>query len=73
MKNIRVFYLNIFSFLEMKFSIYLNRRVFLMVCLHVLLLSFVGHDLCLCLFLNIFFTIFIVWIDRNVKNYMHSC
>ena len=28
MKNIRVFYLNIFQFLEVKFSIYLNRRVF---------------------------------------------
>ena len=31
MKNIRVFHLKIFSFLEMKFSIYLNRRVFVMV------------------------------------------
>ena len=30
MKNIRVFYLNIFQFLEVKFSIYLNRRVFVM-------------------------------------------
>ena len=30
MKNIRVFYLKIFIFLEMKFSIYLNRRVFVM-------------------------------------------
>ena len=30
MKNIRVFYLKIFSFLELKFSIYLNRRVFVM-------------------------------------------
>ena len=28
MKNIRVFYLNIFQFLEVKFTIYLNRRVF---------------------------------------------
>ena len=28
MKNIRVFYLKIFSFLEVKFSIYLNRRFF---------------------------------------------
>ena len=34
MKNIRVFYLKIFQFLELKFSIYLNRRVFVMcVCL----------------------------------------
>ena len=30
MKNIRDFYLKIFSFLEVKFSIYLNRRVFVM-------------------------------------------
>ena len=30
MKNIGVFYLKIFSVLEMKFSIYWNRRVFLM-------------------------------------------
>ena len=30
MKHIRVFYLKIFSFLEVKFSIYLNRRVFVM-------------------------------------------
>ena len=31
MNNIRVFYLKIFVFLEVKFSIYLNRRVFVMV------------------------------------------
>ena len=31
MKNIRVFHLKIFSFLEVKFTIYLNRRVFVMV------------------------------------------
>ena len=30
MKNIGNFYLKIFSFLEVKFSIYLNRRVFVM-------------------------------------------
>ena len=30
MKNIRDFYLKIFSFLEVKFSMYLNRRVFVM-------------------------------------------
>ena len=30
MKNIRVFYLKNFNFLEVKFSIYLNRRVFVM-------------------------------------------
>ena len=30
MKNIRVFYLKIFSFLEVKFSIYLKRGVFVM-------------------------------------------
>ena len=28
MKNIRVFYLKIFSFLEVKFSLYSNRHVF---------------------------------------------
>ena len=28
MKNMGFFYLNMFSFLEVKFSIYLNRRVF---------------------------------------------
>ena len=30
MKNIRFFYLKIFIFLVVKFSIYLNRRVFVM-------------------------------------------
>ena len=30
MKNIRVFYLNFFSFLVVKFSVYLNRHVFVM-------------------------------------------
>ena len=30
MKNLRVFYLQNFGFLEVKFSIYLNRRVFVM-------------------------------------------
>ena len=30
MKNIRVFYLKIFSFFGVKFSLYLNRRVFVM-------------------------------------------
>ena len=32
MKNIRIFYLKIFKFLVVKFSIYLNRRVFIMSC-----------------------------------------
>ena len=31
MKNVRVFYLISFQFLEVKFSIYLNRRVFVMI------------------------------------------
>ena len=31
MKNMGDFYLKIFSFLEVKFSIYLNRRVFVMI------------------------------------------
>ena len=30
MKNISVFYLKIINFLEVKFSIYLNRRVYVM-------------------------------------------
>ena len=30
MENIRVFYLKKFKFFEVKFSIYLNRRVFVM-------------------------------------------
>ena len=30
MKNIRIFYLKIFLFLVVKFSIYLNKRVFVM-------------------------------------------
>ena len=30
MKNIRIFYLNIFIFLVGKFSVYLNRYVFIM-------------------------------------------
>ena len=30
MRNIRVFHLNFFQFWEVKFSIYLNRRVFVM-------------------------------------------
>ena len=32
MKNIRVFYLNFFLFLEVKYYIYLNRHVFVMFC-----------------------------------------
>ena len=31
MKNVRIFYLKIFLFLVVKFSIYLNRRVFVMI------------------------------------------
>ena len=30
MKNIRIFYLKLFTFLVVKFSVYLNRRVFVM-------------------------------------------
>ena len=33
MKNIRIFYLKIFSFLVVKFSVYLNGHVFVMVML----------------------------------------
>ena len=31
MKNIRIFYLKIFIFLVVKFSVYLNRHVFIMI------------------------------------------
>ena len=42
MKNIRVFYLKIFNFLVVKFSVHLNRHVFVMgslVCFEVLLVK----------------------------------
>ena len=39
-KNIRVFYLKIFSFSEVKFSIYLNRGVFVMTHWFLLFLQF---------------------------------
>ena len=45
MKNIRVFYLNIFNFLAVKFSIYLNWRVF--VILYGLCTGFHGLSLSL--------------------------
>ena len=35
MKYIRIFYLKIFSFLVIKFSVYLNRRVFVMLIAEV--------------------------------------
>ena len=38
MKNIRIFYLKIFPFLVVKFSIYLNRRVFVMKWYHLLMI-----------------------------------
>ena len=47
MKNIRVFYLNIFQFLEVKFSMYLNRRVFVIsydVSICDLLFTFLAHQ-----------------------------
>ena len=40
MKNVRVFYLKIFQVLEVKFSIYLDSRVFVMVCYVVLVIVF---------------------------------
>ena len=40
MKNIKGFYLKIFGFLEVKFSIYLNRRVFVMTGV---ILQFITH------------------------------
>ena len=55
MINIRIFLYENFHFLVVKFSVYLNRRVFViwfvacvqsvMVCLHFILLSLVGYVL----------------------------
>ena len=39
MKNIGVFSSENFQFLEIKFSIYLNRRVFVMLCAYICLKS----------------------------------
>ena len=36
MKNIRFFYLKMFSFFRVKFSIYLNRRIFIMWCREIM-------------------------------------
>ena len=48
MKNIRVFHLKIFQFLEVKFSTYLNRRVFVMIFLaETLMLTKYSPDQCL--------------------------
>ena len=44
MKNIRVFHLKIFSFLKVKFSIYLNRHVFVMLSIFLF-----HHSVCVCL------------------------
>ena len=51
MKNIRTFYLKIFIFMVVKFSVYLNRHVFVMVfvgrtCQNVRFLAFSAHKLC---------------------------
>ena len=43
MKNIRVFHLKIFQFLEAKFSTYLNRRVFVMWTIHAWAVSSRGN------------------------------
>ena len=39
MKNIRTFYLNFFQFLVVKFSVYLNRPVFVMITINTGLLK----------------------------------
>ena len=46
MKNIRVFHLKIFQFLEVKFSTYLNRRVFVMLLLFGVSISNNGKSSC---------------------------
>ena len=43
MKNIRVFLSENFQFLEVKFSIYLNRRVFVMLEINLMLMNFSLH------------------------------
>ena len=45
MKNIRIFYLKIFPSLVVKFSIYLNRRVFVMFERAAKMLSLRGYQL----------------------------
>ena len=49
MKNIRVFVSENFQFLEVKFSIYLNRRVFVMHlnCIDVDAIQMGTHNICL--------------------------
>ena len=44
MKNIRIFYLEIFPFLVVKFSIYLNRRVFVMFHISLSLTRAASHN-----------------------------
>ena len=51
MKNIRVFLSENFQFLEVKFSVYLNRRVFVMVCRYF----HCGEVYIFCLFFFFFF------------------
>ena len=60
MKNIGDFYLKIFSFLEVKFSIYLNRRVFVM---HTKWLQY------LCILLNIYSRLSLSRIPRDSLKY----
>ena len=43
MKNIRIFYLEIFPFLVVKFSIYLNRRVFVMAAHRIAIAAIVSN------------------------------
>ena len=74
MKNIRVFYLKIFSFLEVKFSIYLNRRVSVMNFASsavILLCLCVGGFICGVCFFIIFFSsfLFIRCLENAVLHY----
>ena len=45
MKNIRIFHLKIFIFLLVKFSVYLNRRVFVMISIDILSQFFINKHM----------------------------
>ena len=68
MKNIRVFYLIFFQFLEVKFSIYLNRRVFVMCSKDSSIYNI--ENSCLSLYLSTFGT---SWAKLAYRNFYFSC
>ena len=73
MKNIRIFYLKIFLFLVVKFSIYLNRRVFVMEATYLMLgdaslLQIFFFMICI-FFFFFFFFFFWIWVLRPFQEY----